>query len=437
MVSDPVLSDEKFKNTSTAPVQNDEDCLHKASWQSDMGKIEQTTNINTATKQKYTKKNRLLANPDVKRWYENLSRGSELTADVRVRRLGLFCQAHHMTPSELAELGMRDLRAVTDLIEDHITSMEQEGYAPGYIGDTVKAVKSLLRHFEVEIKRRIKISNLGSTPTLENEKVPESLELTELFNRSEVRSGAMMSLIAKAGLRPEVLGNHNGTDGLRIKDLPDLAIVEGLVIFTSIPPRIKVRKALSKTRHEYFTFITDMGVKRLLAYLNARILAGDALAPDSPVIAPASKHPMQRGQNSTKPFLPTQRIRVEIKNTMRPRFQWRPYVLRAFFDTQLLIAESRGKIAHDFRVFFMGHKGSIEATYTTNKGILPKALTDAMRDSFRRSEELLDLEKGAEDPQEEKREQIRQSIQCLPPEKLAAVQKLVSELAGCNTSSVL
>ena len=65
-------------------------------------------------------------------------------------------------------------------------------------------------------------------------------------------------------------------------------------------------------------------------------------------------------------------IERDVRSTMRPRFKWRPYVLRAFFDTQLLIAESRGKIAHDFRVFFMGHKGSIEAKYTTNKSILPK-----------------------------------------------------------------
>jgi len=70
----------------------------------------------------------------------------------------------------------------------------------------------------------------------------------------------------------------------------------------------------------------------------------------------------------------------------------RPYVFRSYFDTQLLIAESRGKIAHDFRAFFMGHKGSIEAKYTTNKGVLPEALINEMREAFKRSEEFLDLE---------------------------------------------
>ena len=96
----------------------------------------------------------------------------------------------------------------------------------------------------------------------------------------------------------------------------------------------------------------------------------------------------------------TARIEYEVRKAMRPRFKWRPYVLRAFFDTQLLIAESRGKIAHDFRVFFMGHTGSIEAKYTTNKSILPKILMDEMRESFRKSQEFLDLEINPERDEE-------------------------------------
>ena len=40
----------------------------------------------------------------------------------------------------------------------------------------------------------------------------------------------------------------------------------------------------------------------------------------------------------------------------------------------------------------MGHKGSMEAKYTTNKGLLPVALIEEMRQAFRRSQVLLDLE---------------------------------------------
>ena len=43
----------------------------------------------------------------------------------------------------------------------------------------------------------------------------------------------------------------------------------------------------------------------------------------------------------------------------------------------------------------MGHKGSIEAKYTTNKSILPKMLTDEMYESFRKCQEFLDYQTNA------------------------------------------
>ena len=102
-------------------------------------------------------------------------------------------------------------------------------------------------------------------------------------------------------------------------------------------------------------------------------------------------------------------------------------MLRAYFDTQLLIAESRGKIAHDFRVFFMGHKGSMEAKYTTNKGILPQTLIDEMRDAFSRSEGFLDLEKG-EIPAPEKVSE--KNMGKLTPAELEQLQKLLQKIRG-------
>lgn len=35
-----------------------------------------------------------------------------------------------MTPMELVELGMKDLRTATNLLEDHITWMEDKGTPP-------------------------------------------------------------------------------------------------------------------------------------------------------------------------------------------------------------------------------------------------------------------------------------------------------------------
>ena len=369
---------------------------------SDVGKklTQEQSQITTAKQNRITKKGNLLSNQDILRWYDNLARSSVVTAEVRLRKLGKFCENNKMTPKELIELGLRDPRAVADLLEDNITTMEKKRYAPQYIKTVVTAVKSWLHHFDIEVKRRIKIANVDATPTLVDERVPEASELTELFNRANLRAGAVISLMGKAGLRPQVLGNHNATDGLMIQDLPELEVIHGIARFTKTPARVIIRRTLSKAGHKYFSFITETGAEKILAYLNQRMIDGEILSPESPVIAPFSKYKRFRGKNEEKKFLCTAIIERDVRVTMRPRFKWRPYVLRAFFDTQLLIAESRGKIAHDFRVFFMGHTGSMEAKYTTNKSILPKALTDEMYTSFKKCQEFLDYETNTKQDEE-------------------------------------
>ena len=82
-----------------------------------------------------TKRARLLANMNIKRWYDNLARGSTLTAEGRPRRLERFCEVHDMTPAHLADLAIKDLRTTTDLLEDHITMVESKGYSPGYVDE--------------------------------------------------------------------------------------------------------------------------------------------------------------------------------------------------------------------------------------------------------------------------------------------------------------
>ena len=230
--------------------------------------------------------------------------------------------------------------------------------------------------------------------------------------------------MAKSGLRPEVLGNYNGTDGLRIKDLPDLVIHQGIAKCIKLPNRIHVRRELSKAKHQYFTFSTASATRHILAYLNDRLVYREPLNGDSPVIAPDYIYKTNRGRNSKKLFLPTSQISKLVRDTFRPRFTWRPYVLRSYFDTQLLISESKGKIAHDFRVFFMGHKGSIEARYTTNKGILAEALITEMRESFVRSEEH--LEQTDAEPWLEQRQEVQQIIEDATPEQLDRVLEVLS-----------
>ena len=98
------------------------------------------------------------------------------------------------------------------------------------------------------------------------------------------------------------------------------------------------------------------------------------------------------------------------------------------------MAESRGKIAHDFRVFFMGHKGSMEAKYTTNKGLLPDTLVQEMRDAFMRSEEFLDLEIGKKiesvTSETASNDLMKDAIQQATPEDLGNIQEMLQSWAS-------
>ena len=369
------------------------------------------------------KRSELLSDPDVRRWYDNMVRGSPLTAKGRLRKLGRFCEMHHTTPAGLVAMATDNLRATTDMLQDHITMAESKDYSPGYIEEHVNSVKSWLRHFDITIRRRTKISHSGFSPTLQNERVPELHEISEIYERAELRESVIISMMAKSGLRPGVMGNHDGTDGLQVRDLPDITLDNGKVECVQMPNRIVVRRELSKAGHRYFTFSTDHATKLLLEYLNDRLEHGEVLDEHSPVIHPNDHH--NKWRRSQKAFLPTQRISDKIRRVFRPKFTWRPYVLRAYFDTQLLIAESRGKIAHDFRVFFMGHKGTIESLYTTNKGILPTVLVSEMAGAFTRSEEHLD--QACSDRNLSQRQQIQEMIDQATPRQIERVLDVMTQ----------
>ncbi|MBS7635159.1 hypothetical protein KEJ34_06700 [Candidatus Bathyarchaeota archaeon] len=64
----------------------------------------------------------LLANPDVGRWYKNVARGSDVTADVYLRRLGNF-EAYKLTPESLASMNDVELH---NLLMDFVSLKEKE-----------------------------------------------------------------------------------------------------------------------------------------------------------------------------------------------------------------------------------------------------------------------------------------------------------------------
>jgi hypothetical protein len=354
----------------------------------------------------------LLDDIRVKRWYDNVARGSKVTADVYLRRLGSFCGSYNLTPNDLMSLGEEEIEGK---ILDHISSMESKKYAGGYINHSIKAVKSWLSFNKREIKIKTKIKNVEDTPSLKNEKVPTKDELKKVFLSGDKKARASSVLVAHSGLRIEVLGNYFGNDGLRVRDLPEMEIKDGKVEFKKIPTVVIVRKELSKARHQYFTFLSEEGCEYLKDYLEERIRKGETMDGESPIITPKYK---------VKPFIRAINIGDIIRGAIRKAgFPWRPYVLRSYFDTQLMLAESKGLVLRDYRTFWMGHKGDIENRYTTNRQRLPEQVIEDMREAYKRSQEYLQTTK-AESSDERIRDEFKRQLLLVAGFKQDEVDKM-------------
>jgi hypothetical protein len=341
----------------------------------------------------------LLKDADVKRWYDNVARESFVTADVYLRRMGSFCLYFKRAPNDLVSLSESELY---NMMLDYVSFMEKDGKAGSYIESGLKAVKSWLSHNGKEVRRKIKIRGARDTPSLKDERVPTNKELKRILLSGDQKTRTACVLIAHSGLRIEVLGNYSGNDGLRIRDLPEIKVEKDFVDFMQKPTMLVVRKELSKAGHQYFTFLTEEGCEYLKDYLEERMRQGEKLSPDSPLVTPKLK---------MKPFIRTGNIGDSVRNAIRTAgFSWRPYVLRSYFDTQLMLAESKGFVLRDYRQFWMGHKGDVENRYTTNKQRLPESVIEDMREAYKRSQDFLQTTEREETKEEKLRESFRKQL---------------------------
>ena len=80
--------------------------------------------------------------------------------------------------------------------------------------------------------------------------------------------------MAFSGLRPESLGNYDGSDGLRLGDFVEAEIRPNGIEFTKVPSMLVVRKSLSKARHQYFTFVPQQTIIYVEEYLEERSQCG-------------------------------------------------------------------------------------------------------------------------------------------------------------------
>jgi hypothetical protein len=91
----------------------------------------------------------------------------------------------------------------------------------------------------------VKISGENETPTIANERVPGKEELARILRKATSRGRIAIAMMAFSGLRPESLGDYEGTDGLRLGDIKELKISDEIQ-FDRIPATVLVKSKLSK-----------------------------------------------------------------------------------------------------------------------------------------------------------------------------------------------
>ena len=308
-----------------------------------------------------TRHSKLLENVKIKRWYENMEVRSSVTAGVYLRNLGLWLEYLDIDPDALIEMAKDNFEEFKGKVSDQIRKMEREGIQGASISTNIKPMISFLKFYNVVVKLNLNIKNENRNLNAEREIVPEKYQLRAVLLKATKRERVAISLMAFSGLRPISLGNETGIDGLRLGDIPDINI-NGAIDFIKIPARINIRAELSKTRLPYFSFIGEEGCQYILDYLKDRRRKGEVLNSDSPVILPINE---KSDREDPSEFLRTNLIERRIKKAItKAEFNWRPYIFRAYFGTNLDSAEAKGLISHPQRQFIMGHKGDIEETYT-------------------------------------------------------------------------
>jgi integrase len=322
----------------------------------------------------------LLSDPNIAAWYSNLCEGSEITADVYLRRLGRFCEENQQTPQSLAAM---DAKTAFNTLVTAVRRYREQGFAGSMIKGYVKAVKSWLSHNDIEIKR-VNVKGANKTPTLRNEQTPEPYVLNSVWRFCDERQAAAISILAFTGFRPQVLGSYKGTDGLLLSDLPELEFnnAERRITFKQIPTRAIVRDDRSKTGRAYEGFVCEEGCRRIENYLIKRMKSGEQLSPRSAVIADDFEH---GGTITTKSI-----CKLVRKAFRHAGFQWRPYILRRWYDSRmgLAVAKSELGLLEEWVKFWMGRSGDIEAEYRLHKKLADSQL-EQMRSAYQRASETM------------------------------------------------
>jgi len=325
-----------------------------------------------------------------------------LSADTNVRKLGFLLERLGVDAESVVRIAREDPDKLRDRLVRYAGEQKRAGRLDTYVLKSFDGLRSYLEHRHVRFDGYPKLAPVKGQ-SLANERVPTPEELGRVLERLSLRGRVIALLMAHSGLRPGVLGSYGGERGLRLGDLPELKL-SASPRFAVTPFVVRVPGVLSKTRAAYTTFGTQQLVSALVAYLEARQMRGEKLTVTSPLVAAAETRGIARRSRETahfgKGFLTTKAVVEEIREALRAVLPegvtWRPYVLRSYCSTRLLIAESHGRISRDLREAILGHDGGVASRYNVGKAWGPELLAEARRAYDRASEFLLTEQRSTE-----------------------------------------
>ena len=315
-----------------------------------------------------------LAMPDVARWYRFRARSSRNSADINLRNL--LSTLERFDGKKPADLLQLDDEALDDYMQDLVDFLVTQVKGSG-AKKYVEAVKSYLKWHRRALGRPLSIPGGNDNPNSEAQTIPDQVMLSKLLAACDQRTAVIASLEAFAGVRPQVIGKFDASDGLRLGDFPELEL-DPEIRLTVVPAMIRVRKEVSKTRKAYSTFLGPQGCDFLVEYLKARRRGGEVLTVKSAAVT-------HKEAKRTGEFLHRTNVQEALRLRMRVvGIRDSSYILRSYFDNRMLLAESHGVPAL-YREFWMGHKGGMQMKYALRKEQLPADVVDDMRNSYRKA----------------------------------------------------
>ncbi len=330
----------------------------------------------------------------VREWYDERALRSRLSADTYARQLSAISERLGLATEEMVMLASEDPARLRTLLTRCASAMKREGLLDSYVSKWFESLKSYLRYRRVQADVFPRLS-AAKGESLANERVPAPEELGKVLERLSVRGRVIALLMAHSGLRPGAIGGYGGENGIQLEDIPELKLIP-IAEFKVTPFVIRVPAALSKTRVAYTTFGSSHLASTLVTYLDQRREGGEKLTPSSPVVVAAgirgaarrSREAASHGEGFLTTKAIVEEIREALKATTPEGVSWRPYVLRAYCSTRLMLAEGAGKITRDLREEILGHDGGVAARYNVGKRWGDELLNEA-RAAYKRCEPFL------------------------------------------------